>query len=194
MLIGYARVSTLEQNLDRQIDQLIERGVDKRNIYQEKMTGTKRDRPQLNNMIDELQEGDVVLIADLTRISRSTKDLLDIVDKIKEKGAGIKSIKDTWLDTTSENPYNDFLLTIMAGLSQLERDLISIRTKEGLQSSRARGRMGGRPKTRNEKADLVLMMLNNHYKIKDIVAQTGLSRASVYRIKNDNLKETFQDK
>lgn len=185
MLVGYARVSTLEQNLDRQIDQLIERGVDKRNIYQEKITGTKRDRPALNKMIDELQDGDIVLIADLTRISRSTKDLLEIVDKIKEKGAGIKSIKDTWLDTTSENPYNDFLLTVMAGLSQLERDLTSIRTKEGLQSARSRGRTGGRPKLRNEKAGLVLMMLSNGYKIKDIVAQTGLSRASVYRIKND---------
>lgn len=189
MLIGYARVSTADQNLDRQIDQLIEKGVDKRNIYQEKVTGTKKDRPALNKMLDELQEGDVVLITDLTRISRSTPDLLAIFDKIKEKGAAIRSIKETWLDTSSENPYNHFLLTVMAGLSQLERDLISTRTKEGLQSARIRGRIGGRPKIRNEKADLVLMMLNNGYKIKDIVAQTGLSRTSIYRIKNDNAKE-----
>jgi DNA invertase Pin-like site-specific DNA recombinase len=189
MLIGYARVSTVDQNLDRQIDQLIEKGVDKRNIYQEKVTGTKKDRPALNKMLDELQEGDVVLITDLTRISRSTPDLLAIFDKIKEKGAAIKSIKETWLDTSSENPYNHFLLTVMAGLSQLERDLISTRTKEGLQSARIRGRIGGRPKIRNEKADLVLMMLDNGYKVKDIVAQTGLSRTSIYRIKNDNAKE-----
>lgn len=189
MLIGYARVSTVDQNLDRQIDQLIEKGVDKRNIYQEKVTGTKKDRPALNKMLDELQEGDVVLITDLTRISRSTPDLLAIFDKIKEKGAAIKSIKETWLDTSSENPYNHFLLTVMAGLSQLERDLISTRTKEGLQSARIRGRIGGRPKIRNEKADLVLMMLDNGYKVKDIVTQTGLSRTSVYRIKNDNEEE-----
>lgn len=189
MLIGYARVSTVDQNLDRQIDQLIEKGVDKRNIYQEKVTGTKKDRPALNKMLDELQEGDVVLITDLTRISRSTPDLLAIFDKIKEKGAAIKSIKETWLDTSSENPYNHFLLTVMAGLSQLERDLISTRTKEGLQSARIRGRIGGRPKIRNEKADLVLMMLDNGYKVKDIVAQTGLSRTSIYRIKNDNEEE-----
>lgn len=189
MLIGYARVSTADQNLDRQIDQLIEKGVDKRNIYQEKVTGTKKDRPALNKMLDELQEGDVVLITDLTRISRSTPDLLAIFDKIKEKGAAIKSIKETWLDTSSENPYNHFLLTVMAGLSQLERDLISTRTKEGLQSARIRGRIGGRPKIRNEKADLVLMMLDNGYKVKDIVAQTGLSRTSIYRIKNDNEEE-----
>ena len=85
---------------------LIEYGVDERNIYDEKITGTKADRPELNDMIDNLKQGDTVVIADLTRVSRSTKDLLNIVDKIKRNGASIKSIKDTWLDTTSDNPYN----------------------------------------------------------------------------------------
>ncbi|EGT3614607.1 recombinase family protein, partial [Clostridium perfringens] len=117
MLVGYARVSTEEQNLDRQIDMLVDYGVDKRNIYQEKTSGTKADREQLNKMVNELQKGDTVIIADLTRVSRSTKDLLNIIDRIKDKGASIKSIKDTWLDTTSDNPYNSFLLTVMSGLS-----------------------------------------------------------------------------
>lgn len=189
MLVGYARVSTEEQNLDRQLDQLSSYGVDKRNIYQEKITGTKRDREQLNKMLEELQDGDVVIVADLTRISRSTKDLLDIVDRIKEKNAGIKSIKDTWLDTTSNNPYNDFLLTVMAGLSQLERDLISQRTKEGLESAKARGRKGGRPSQRNKKADMVKLMLDNDYKIVDIVKKTGLSRSTVNRLIKDLDKE-----
>lgn len=102
-------------------------------------------------MLEELNEGDTVIIADLTRISRSTKDLLDIIEKIKDKGATIRSLKDTWLDTTSNNPYNAFLLTVMSGLSQLERDLISQRTKEGLASAKARGRNGGRPSKQNEK-------------------------------------------
>lgn len=75
MLIGYARVSTTEQNLDRQIDALTGAGVDRRNIYMEKITGTKRDRPELNRMLNELQAGDTVIIPDLTRISRSTRDL-----------------------------------------------------------------------------------------------------------------------
>ncbi|WP_283699364.1 recombinase family protein, partial [Clostridium perfringens] len=83
MLVGYARVSTEEQSLDRQIDLLVEYGVDKRNIYQEKISGTKAYREQLDKMIEELQEGDTVIITDLTRISRSTKDLLNIIDKIK---------------------------------------------------------------------------------------------------------------
>jgi len=185
MLIGYARVSTEEQNLDRQIDALTKYGVDKRNIYNEKITGTKKDREQLNKMLNELQPGDIVIIADLTRISRSTKDLLDIVEQIKQKSASIKSIKDTWLDTTSDNPYNSFLLTVMSGLSQLERDLISQRTKEGLTSAKARGRVGGRPNERTNKTDLVGMMLKENYKIKDIVDKTGLSRTTVYRVIKD---------
>lgn len=190
MLVGYARVSTEDQNLDRQIDLLIDYGVDKRNIYQEKISGTKTHREQLDKMIDELQEGDTVIIADLTRISRSTKDLLDIIDRIKDKGASIKSIKDTWLDTSSDNPYNSFLLTVMSGLSQLERDLISQRTKEGLKSAKARGRNGGRPSKRNDKSDTVGLLYKEGYKIVDIVKQTGLSRATVYRVLKDlGLKE-----
>lgn len=185
MLIGYARVSTEGQNLDRQIDILESYGVDKRNIYQEKVTGTKINREQLNKMLEKLKEGDTVIITDLTRISRSTKDLLDIIDKIKEKGASIKSIKDTWLDTTSNNPYNIFLLTVMSGLSQLERDLISQRTREGLKSAKARGRVGGRPLKRNEKAKLIRILYNEGYKIVDIVKETGLSRATVYRVLKD---------
>ncbi len=182
MLIGYARVSTIEQNLDRQIDALKEAGVDERNIYQEKVTGTKADRPELKRMLDMLREGDVVIISDLTRISRSTKDLLDIIEKIKAKGASIRSLKDTWLDTTSDNPYNQFLLTVMSGLSQLERDLISQRTKEGLASARARGRNGGRPSKQNEKGEVVRALANSGMRIVDIVKETGLSRSTVNRI------------
>lgn len=181
-MIGYARVSTEDQNLDRQIDALVKYGVDERLIYSEKITGTKMDRPELSKMINSLKKSDIVIIADLTRVSRSTKDLLEIVDKIKEKGASIKSIKDTWLDTTTDNPYNDFLLTVMSGLSQLERDLISQRTKEGLASAKARGRNGGRPSKQNEKGETVKILYSSGMKIVDIVNQTGLSRSTVNRI------------
>lgn len=182
MNIGYARVSTLEQRLDRQIDALKAAGVDERMIYQEKATGTKRDRPELQRMLDELCDGDTVIITDLTRISRSSRDLLDIVDKIRERGASIKSIKDTWLDTTEENPYSMFLLTVMSGLSQLERDLNSQRTKEGLASARARGRKGGRPSLQNQKAEVVLALQAGGMRVVDIVKETGLSRSTVNRI------------
>ncbi|WP_142388771.1 recombinase family protein, partial [Bacillus thuringiensis] len=99
MKIGYARVSTKKQNLDRQIDRLNEAGCDV--IYMEKMTGTKRERPELNRMLEELNEGDTVVFAELARASRSTKDLLEIVDTISKKGANVLSLKESWLDTTS---------------------------------------------------------------------------------------------
>lgn len=182
MKVGYVRVSTEGQNPDRQIDALLKQGVDKRNIYQEKISGTKRNRPELDRMLSELQAGDTVIIADLTRISRSTRDLLEIVEKIRSKGASIRSIKDTWLDTTSENPYNAFLLTVMSALSQLERDLISQRTKEGLASAKARGRSGGRPSKQNEYSESVKLLYQGGMKIADIVRSTGLSRSTVNRI------------
>lgn len=184
-LIGYCRVSSVEQSLHRQIDALTNAGVKKRDIYQDKINGTQRERPQLEKLLSELEEGDTVVIPDLTRLSRSTKDLLEIVQLIKAKGAAIKSLKDTWLDTTSDNPYSEFLLTIMSALSQLERDLISQRTKEGLASANARGRKGGRPKKRNDKAALVLMMLEQGHTVKEIEKAAEISRATVYRIKED---------
>ena len=180
MLLGYARVSTLEQNLDRQIDALVNAGVDPRMIYQEKITGTKLQRPELNRLLEDLQPGDVLIIPDLTRISRSTKDLLMIVEKVREKKASIKSLKDTWLDTTSDNPYNQFLLTVMSGISQLERDLVVQRTKEGLASAR--------PSCPNAKKDTVRILAENGMRIVDIVHETGLSRSTVNRI----LKEDSQ--
>jgi len=193
-ILGYARVSRREQNLDRQIDALREIGISKKHLYCEKVTGTKQDRPELTRLLNDLEEGDTVVVTDLTRISRSTKDLLDIVQKIKDKGAYIKSIQDTWLDTTSNNPYNDFLLTIMGSLSQLERDLASQRTKEGLAAAKARGRKGGRPNKQNEKGEAVITLYQSGMKINDIARNTELSRSTVNRIiknysnKKDDIK------
>lgn len=180
MLIGYARVSTEEQSLDRQIDLLIEHGVDKRNIYQEKVTGTKIEREQLQKMISELQEGDTIIVLEITRLSRSTKDLFSIVEQIEEKGANIKSLKESWLDTTTAP--GKLLFTIFAGISQFERDLISERTKEGLKSARARGRSGGRPKKATKDIDRAMKLYNSkQYTIKEIEEMTAVSKATLYR-------------
>lgn len=128
MKIGYKRVSTQNQKLDRQTDLLNNYGVEK--IFDEKVTGTKRERQELNRMLDMLRQGDVVVVTDLTRLSRSTKDLFEIVEIIHSKGAEIKSLKESWLDTTT--PQGKLLFTIFAGLSQFERDLVADRTKERL--------------------------------------------------------------
>lgn len=185
-LFGYARTSRVEQNFDRQLDQLLEYGVHKSDIYMEQVTGTKRHREQLDDLLEnKISKGDTILVVDITRVSRSTKDLLDIVDKIKSKGANIKSLKDTWLDTTSSNPYNEFLLTVMSGLSQLERDLISERTKEGLASARARGRMGGRPKTKDKDIERALILYDaGDLKVNDICELVGISKPTLYKYIN----------
>jgi len=112
MIIGYARVSTIDQNLDRQIDAMKENGAEK--IFTEKATGKKADRPELMKMMEHLRDGDVVVISELTRLSRSTKDLFVIVEQIQAKGANIKSLKETWLDTTT--PHGKLMFTISANL------------------------------------------------------------------------------
>lgn len=181
MLLGYARVSTDEQLLDRQIDALKAVGVDK--IFDEKITGKKADRPKLQELLEHLRHGDVVVVVDLTRLSRSTKDLFDIVEKIQATGADIKSLKENWIDTTT--PHGKLLFTIFAGISQFERDLISQRTKEGLASARARGRNGGRPPKRNNKADTALKMYDSkEYGIPEILKATGMSKSTLYRYVN----------
>lgn len=178
MLIGYARVSTNDQNLDRQLDSLNAAGVER--IYQEKITGTKKKRPELEKLMDHLREGDTVIITSLTRLSRSTKDLFDIVEQIKEKGANIKSLKESWLDTTT--PQGRLMFTFVAGISQFERDIISERTKEGLKAARARGRSGGRPSKDESKIKAAITMYNSEkHTVKEITKATGVSKATLYR-------------
>ena len=101
MLVGYARERLEKQAIDRQLDELAAAGVRQGDIYQEKITGTKRDRPKLNRMLAGLREGDKVIVVELSRMSRSTKDLLEIVDIIRSKGAHFRSLNKSWLDTTT---------------------------------------------------------------------------------------------
>ena len=108
MVIGYARCSTADQNLDWQLDALSREGCER--IYQEKISGTKKDRPELGKMLDTLRSGDTVVICELTRLSRSTKDLFELVERISSAGANIKSLKEAWLDTTT--PQGKLLFTI----------------------------------------------------------------------------------
>lgn len=177
MIIGYARVSTTDQNLDRQIDQLKDAGCER--IYSEKRSGKNVERPELIRMFDAVRNGDVIVVADLTRLGRSLKDLLDLMAQIERLGAEVRSLKEPWLDTTSAQ--GRLLFAIFAGLSEFERDLIRQRTREGLESARARGRKGGRPIKDEKAVQLALTMYESRkYSVKDISAATGLSRSSLY--------------
>jgi DNA invertase Pin-like site-specific DNA recombinase len=178
MLIGYARVSTEGQNLNRQLDQLKTEQCER--IYQEKITGSTKERPELDKMLDNLRIGDTIIISELTRLSRSTKDLFKLIDQIEKKGANIKSLKESWLDTTT--PQGRLMFTIFAGISQFERDLIGQRTKEGLDSARARGRKGGRPVKNKSDIEKALKLYNSkNYSLKEIQEMTGVSKTSLYR-------------
>jgi len=139
MVIGYARCSTADQNLDWQVDALKQYGCE--DIFQNKFTGTTKERPELNILLRSLRKGDTIIICVLTRLSRSVKELFDLVEKIDKAGANIKSLKDPGLDITT--PQGRLLFTIFDGVSQFERELIGGRTRAGLKAARARGRMGG---------------------------------------------------
>lgn len=178
MNFGYARVSTIDQNLDRQIDQLKQQGCEK--IFNEKITGTKRDRPELEKLLDQLRAGDTIIVAELSRLSRSVKDLFQIVDIIKQKDANLKSLKEPWADTTT--PQGNLMFTIFAGISQFDRDLTSQRTKEGLASARARGRKGGRPQKPSKDIELALKMYDSkQYSLSEIKKATGIGETTLYR-------------
>lgn len=160
--IGYIRVSSLDQNPARQLQQLNEVGMDV--IFEEKESGATQDRPELQKMLKVLREDDIIYVSDLTRITRSTRDLFELVDYIKHKKANLKSLKDSWLDLSEENPYSQFLMTVMGGVNQLERDLIRMRQREGIDLAKKEGKYRGRVKKYHHKHAGMGSMLNKKLK------------------------------
>lgn len=140
MILGYARVSTKDQNLDGQRDALAAAGAER--IFADTITGTARSRTELDRLLIELRPGDVVVVTKYDRLARSLKDLLEIVDLIQARGAGFRSLGED-IDTTS--PAGRLIFHVFASIAQFERERIVERTKEGLEAARKRGRVGGRP-------------------------------------------------
>ena len=140
MIIGYARVSTDGQTLDAQHSTLRAAGAEK--VFAEKVSGAKTNRAQLAKAIDALGAGDVLLVTRLDRLARSTRDLLNVLATISEKGAGFKSLADTWADTTTA--HGRLMLAVLGGLAEFERELIKARIAEGRKRAQARGVRFGR--------------------------------------------------
>src|SRR5215813_13584333 len=140
-LYGYARVSTPDQDLSAQDAELMAAGCAK--VFKEKASGAKTDRPELAKLIRRLEKGDVLVITRLDRLARSTRDLLNVLDEIGKRGAGFRSLKDTWADTTT--PHGKLMVTILGGLAEFERSLIVARTGEGRKRAKERGVRFGRP-------------------------------------------------
>jgi DNA invertase Pin-like site-specific DNA recombinase len=177
MIYGYARVSTLDQNLDRQKDALRAYGVER--IFCEKVSGAKKSRPELDKMLAILESGDSVVIESLSRLGRSVKNLSELMESFNEKGIRLISLKES-VDTTSAT--GRLLFTIISSLAAFERETLIERTNEGLASARARGKLGGRPKT--DEAVLkkaVALYRTGEYSLADIQELTGVSKSTLYR-------------
>jgi DNA invertase Pin-like site-specific DNA recombinase len=139
--IGYARVSTRDQDFNGQVAELEAAGCSR--IYQEKESGARSDRPELHRAITALGQGDVLVVSRLDRLARSTRDLLNTLDAVAKAGAAFKSLHDAWADTTT--PHGRLMLTVLGGLAEFERELIRARTGAGRERALARGVRFGRP-------------------------------------------------
>lgn len=140
MIIGYARVSTDDQSLDAQTDALTAAGAGK--IFADRISGSKRARPELDRMLDQLRPGDVIVVTKYDRLARSLCGLLDIVETIKERGGEFQSLAE---DIDTATPAGRLVFHVFASIAQFERERISERTREGLEAAKKRGRVGGRP-------------------------------------------------
>lgn len=177
MVYGYARVSCMDQNLDRQKDALRAHGVDM--MFCEKMSGTKKNRPELDAMLSKLKPGDTVVIESLSRLGRSVKNLCDLMEHFENNKIRVVSLKET-LDTTS--PTGKLLFTVLASLAEFERNVLAQRTQEGLSAARARGRVGGRPKADTNAIKKALALYQTgQYSVKEIKELTGVSKSTLYR-------------
>lgn len=189
MKYGYARVSTEGQCLDRQIDQLREVGIEEENIYCEKMTGTKSNRPKLKALLEVLETGDTVYIESLNRLGRSSADLITLMQTFTDMGVTLISLKEQ-LDFSSAA--GKMIAQFLAILAEFERNCIVERVKEGLSAARARGRVGGRPKTPDKVTDKALKMYDLHnLTVSEICRACGISRPTLYKAlrERENKKE-----
>ena len=177
MLIGYARVSTDDQNLDLQHDALHKAGCEK--IYSDQQSGANADRPGLVSAFDTLRARDTLVIWRLDRLGRSLKDLIQMVEQLEKRGVGLKSIQEN-IDTTTSG--GRLVFHLFGALAEFERNLIRERTQAGLSAARARGRLGGRPKLLDpNKRELVLRLYRERqHTIAEICAMMGIAKSTLY--------------
>lgn len=177
--IGYARVSTHEQHLHLQLDELQGAGVTV--IYQDTASGKNTDRPELMNCLKALREGDTLTVWRLDRLGRNLPDLIRLVSELEAKGVTFTSLKES-IDT--RGPSGKLVFHIFAALAQFERELLRERTLAGLSAARTRGRKGGRPSslTTSQKKAAASMMSNRDMSISEICAQFKISRSTLYNI------------
>ena len=179
LMLGYARVSTDDQDLTLQRDHLRAAGCNK--LFAEKVSGARRVRPELDRMLDHLRPGDVVTVTRLDRLARSTRDLLDISERIRNCGAGLRSLAEPWADTTS--PAGRMVMTVFAGIAEFERSLILERTRTGREAAKARGvQFGPRPALTKAQIDHARRLIDqDDFTVKAAAELLGVHRSTLYR-------------
>jgi DNA invertase Pin-like site-specific DNA recombinase len=177
-LIGYARVSTDDQNASLQVDALKKAGCIK--VFTDHASGSKASRPELDRMLDQLRAGDVIVVWRLDRLGRSLKNLIELVEGLADRGVGFRSLSES-IDTTTAN--GRLFFSIMGALAEFERDLIRERTNAGLLAARARGRVGGRPSVMNaKKIDKARKLYDSRqHTVAEIADMLNVSVATIYR-------------
>ena len=177
MLIGYARVSTYEQNLDLQLEALKEAGC--KRIYEDQISGLRSDRPGLQGSLDQLREGDIFVVWKLDRLGRSVKGLIEFVAQLEERKVHFRSLTDH-IDTSTT--MGRFFFHVMASLAQMERELIVERTRAGLKAAKNRGRVGGRKrKMTPSKIESAKQLLANGKSASEVAENLGVSVPTLYR-------------
>jgi len=186
MIIGYARTSKAEQNLDMQVDAIKKYAADKGEefkLYVEQESGAKADRKVLAQAIDNVRKGDSFVVYKLDRLARSTRQLFDITDSFDNTGVEFVSISDSF-DTTT--PSGKAMFRMLAVFAEFERDIISDRTKAGLDAAKARGRIGGRPKVDAKTRRHVVTLYEGGNSATDIAKEYGIGRSTIYKILNES--------
>lgn len=181
MKLGYARVSTEDQTLQLQRPRLKEAGCEK--VFEEKISGAARKRPELERLLGEVRKGDVLVVTRLDRLARSTAELLIIAERLRDQGAGLQSLDEPWADTIS--PSGRMVLTVFAGIAEFERALIRQRTEDGLRDARKRGVLFGRPKKmRPDQQQLAQELLKQGRSISEVARTFNVHPATIYRIRD----------
>jgi len=175
----YARVSTLEQNLDLQLQALKKAGC--RRIFQEKISAGARNRPEFQRMLDQIRAGDTIAVWKLDRLARSTRDLLETMETIQQIGAKFQSLSEPWADTTTHA--GKMIMTIFAGIAEFERGLIRERTSAGREAARKRGVRFGRPrKLTPEQENLARRLVSEGKAVQELAAAFKVHAATIYRL------------
>ncbi len=178
MLIGYARVSTDDQHLDNQ--RIALRAAGCLRIYEEKISGAKRARPELTRLLDHIREGDILVATRLDRLARATRDLLELAEILNRAGVGLRSLAEPWADTTS--PSGKMVLTVFAGIAEFERSLIAERTSAGRIAAQEKGvRFGRPPKLNAEQVALGHRLHDEGTSVRDIARILNCHHATLYR-------------